>query len=177
MSVREIRKYPDPVLRLKAKKVPVVDKSVKALIDDMIQTMRAGAGCGLAAPQVGVPLRCIVLGMPEEEPYAIINPEFVKRSGEREVEEACLSVPDLAGNVKRSISVIVKGIDRHGKPIRVRGKELLAQALEHEIDHLNGVLFLDRVESPDKLFKKEKPVEVDAADIIKAEPKESVASQ
>ena len=169
MSIRPIRKYPDPVLRLKAKKVPVVDKSVKALIDDMIETMRAGAGCGLAAPQVGVSLRCIVLGMPEEEPYAIINPEIVKRVGEREVEEACLSVPDLAGNVKRSISVIVKGIDRHGKPIRVRGKELLGQALEHEIDHLNGILFLDRVESPDMLFKREKPVEVNAVEIVEKE--------
>jgi peptide deformylase len=172
MSIRPIRKYPDPVLRQKAKKVPVVDQSVKALIADMIETMRSGAGCGLAAPQVGVPLRCIVLGMPEEEPYAIINPEFVKRVGEREIEEACLSVPDLAGDVKRSISVIVKGLDRHGKPIRVRGKELLCQALEHEIDHLNGVLFIDRVESPDKIFKREKPAEVNAAEIIKSEAKE-----
>ncbi|APV44169.1 peptide deformylase [Dehalogenimonas formicexedens] len=164
MSVRPIIKYPDQVLRQKAKTVPVVDKSIKTLIDDMIETMKAGSGCGLAAPQVGVSLRCIVLGMPEEEPFAIINPEFVKRVGEREIEEGCLSVPDLGGHVKRSISVIVKGLDRQGKPIRVRGKELLCQALEHEIDHLNGVLFIDRVESPDKLFKKEKPVEVEAKD-------------
>jgi peptide deformylase len=168
MSVLPIRKYPDQVLRQKAKKVPVVDKSVKALIEDMIETMRTASGCGLAAPQVGVPLRCIVIGMPDEEPYAIINPEVVKRAGEREIEEACLSVPNLAGNVRRSLSVIVKGLDRHGKPIRVRGRELLCQALEHEIDHLNGVLFLDRVESPEKLFKREKPVEVDVTDIAKS---------
>jgi len=166
MSVRPIVKYPDQVLRQKAKTVPVVDKSIKALVDDMIETMEAGSGCGLAAPQVGVSLRCIVLGMPEEEPFAIINPEFVKRLGEREIEEGCLSVPDLGGHIKRSISVIVKGLDRNGKPIRVRGKELLCQALEHEIDHLNGVLFIDRVESPDKLFKKEKPVEVEAKDAV-----------
>jgi peptide deformylase len=166
VSVRPIVKYPDQVLRQKAKTIPVVDKSIKALIDDMIETMKAGSGCGLAAPQVGVSLRCIVLGMPEEEPFAIINPEFVKRVGEREIEEGCLSVPDLGGRVKRSISVIVKGLDRQGKPIRVRGKELLCQALEHEIDHLNGVLFIDRVESQEKLFKKDKPVEVEANDAI-----------
>ena len=166
MTARPIVKYPDKVLRQKAKTIPVVDKSIKSLIDDMIETMKAGAGCGLAAPQVGVSLRCIVLGMPEEEPYAIINPEFVKRFGEREIEEGCLSVPDLGGHIKRSISVIVKGLDRHGKPIRIRGKELLSQALEHEIDHLNGVLFIDRVESPDKLFKKEKPVEVEVKDAV-----------
>lgn len=166
MSVKPIVKYPEQVLRQKAKTIPVVDKSIKTLIDDMIETMEAGSGCGLAAPQVGVSLRCIVLGMPEEEPFAIINPEFVKRVGEREIEEGCLSVPDLGGHVKRSISVIVKGLDRNGKPIRVRGKELLCQALEHEIDHLNGVLFIDRVESPDKLFKKEKPVEIEAKDAI-----------
>jgi len=166
MSVRPIIKYPDQILRQKAKTIPVVDKSIKSLVDDMIETMKCGSGCGLAAPQVGVSLRCIVLGMPEEEPFAIINPEFVKRQGEREIEEGCLSVPDLGGHVKRSVSVIVKGLDRHGKPIRVRGKELLCQALEHEIDHLNGVLFIDRVESPDKLFKKEKPGEVDAKDAI-----------
>ena len=165
MSVRTIIKYPDKVLRQKAKTVPVVDKGIKTLVDDMIETMKAGSGCGLAAPQVGVSLRCIVLGMPEEEPFAIINPEFVKRIGEREIEEGCLSVPDLGGHVKRSISVIVKGLDRNGKPIRVRGKELLCQALEHEIDHLNGVLFIDRVESQDKLFKKEKPVEVEVQNV------------
>jgi len=176
MAVREIRKYPDQVLRQKAKKVPVVDKGVKTLIDDMIETMKSASGCGLAAPQVGVSLRCIVIGMPEEEPFAIINPEFVKRLGEREVEEACLSVPELAGHVKRSLSVIVKGLDRHGKPVRVRGKELLGQALEHEIDHLNGVLFIDRVESPDKLFKKEKPVEVDAAVAVADAAKEPAAT-
>jgi peptide deformylase len=175
MSVRPIVKYPDQVLRQKAKKVPVVDKSVKALIDDMIETMKAASGCGLAAPQVGVSLRCIVIGMPEEEPFALINPEFVKRAGEREVEEGCLSVPDLGGHVRRSESVIVKGLDRHGKPVRVRGKDLLCQALEHEIDHLNGVLFLDRVESSDKLFKKDKPVEVEASDAITALTNEQAA--
>ncbi|KTB48558.1 peptide deformylase [Dehalogenimonas alkenigignens] len=156
MAIRTICKYPDPVLRQKAKKIPLVDKSIRILVEDMIETMKDNCGCGLAAPQVGVSLRCIVIGMPEEEPYAIINPEFVKRVGEREIEEACLSVPELAGSVKRSESVIVKGLDKNGKPIRVKGRELLSQALEHEIDHLNGVLFIDRVESPEKLRKRKK---------------------
>ncbi|MEN8614674.1 peptide deformylase [Dehalogenimonas sp. THU2] len=172
MAVRTLHKHPDQVLRQKAKKVPVVDKSIKTLIDDMVETMIVCNGCGLAAPQVGVSLRCIVIGMPDEEPFAIINPEIVKRVGEREVEEGCLSVPDLMGDVKRSMSVIVKGLDRYGKPMRVKGKALLGQALEHEIDHLNGVLFIDRVESPSKLHKKEQPinsVEVDARDLIKTE--------
>ncbi|MDV2989231.1 MAG: peptide deformylase [Dehalogenimonas sp.] len=161
MALRVLHFHPDPVLRQKAKKVPVVDQSIKKLVDDMIETMQANSGCGLAAPQVGVSLRCIVIGMPEEVPFAIINPEIVKRVGEREVEEGCLSVPGLSAEVTRSVSVIVKGVDCKGKPIRVRGRELLGQALEHEIDHLNGMLFIDRVESPSKLHKKEIPAEVD----------------
>lgn len=167
MSLKTIHVHPDPVLRQKAKKVPVVDWSIKKLVDDMIETMAANSGCGLAAPQVGVSLRCIVIGMPEEEPFAIINPEIVKRVGERQVEEGCLSVPNLSAEVTRSVSVIVKGIDCKGKPIRVRGRELLGQALEHEIDHLNGMLFIDRVESPSKLHKKEQPAEVDALEVAK----------
>lgn len=119
----------------------------------MIETMKANNGCGLAAPQVGVALRCIVIGMPEQEPFAVINPEIVKRRGERQIEEACLSVPGIGGQVTRSIEVIVKGIGRDGKPVRVKGHDLLAQALEHEIDHLNGILFIDRVDSPEKLYK------------------------
>lgn len=153
MSLRTIRTHPDPALRQKAKRVPLIDKGVQSLIADMIETMKYHNGCGLAAPQIGVPLRCIVLGMPEEAPFAIINPEVVKRIGQHEVEEGCLSVPSLYGEVKRSISVIVKGIDLRGRPIRIKGKDLLGQALEHEIDHLNGILFIDRIESPEKLHK------------------------
>jgi len=110
---------------------------------------------GLAAPQVGVSLRVVVLQMPDEEPVAIINPEIVKRAGEREVTEGCLSIPGYAGEIKRSVSVTVKGLDRQGRPTRIKATGLRAQALEHELDHLNGVLYIDHLESRDKLFKVE----------------------
>jgi len=110
---------------------------------------------GLAAPQVGVPLRIIVLQMPDEKPVAIINPEIVKRIGEREVTEGCLSVPGYAGEIKRSVSVTVKGLNREGKSIRLKATGLMAQALEHEFDHLDGVLFIDHVKNSDKLYKVE----------------------
>jgi len=100
-------------------------------------------------------LRVVVLQMPGEEPITIINPQIVKRSGEREVSEACLSVPGYVGEIKRSVSVTVKGRDRQGKAIRLKDTDLMAQALEHELDHLNGVLYIDHIESPDKLHKVE----------------------
>jgi len=155
MTVLSIRSLPDPVLKKKAKKVSAIDGSIQRLIDDMIETMQQANGVGLAAPQVGVSLRVVILQMPGEEPVAIINPEIVKRSGVREVPEACLSVRGYAGEIKRSVSVTVKGQDRQGKAIRLKATDLMAQALEHEIDHLNGILYIDHIESPDKLHKAE----------------------
>jgi len=143
----------DSVLRQKAKRVTTVDGSIQRLIDDMIETMRQTNGVGLAAPQVGVSLRVVVLQMPGEEPIAIVNPQMVKRSGEREVIEGCLSVPGYYGEIKRSVSVTVKGWDRQGKTIRIKAIGLLAQALEHELDHLNGILYIDHIESQDRLHK------------------------
>lgn len=155
MAILSIRVLPDPVLRQKAKRVRSLDSSIQKLTQDMVDTMRAAPGMGLAAPQVGVVLRVIVVGLPEQEALAMINPEVVKKSGEQVVEEGCLSIPGYCGEVKRSLSVVVKGRDRTGKEIRIKAKELLAQVLEHEIDHLNGVLYVDRLESPDKLRKVE----------------------
>ena len=155
MAVRQIRALPDAVLKRKAKKVSAIDGSIQQLIDDMVETMRQASGVGLAAPQVGVPLRVIVLQKPGEEPMAIINPEMVKRAGEREVTEGCLSVPGYAGEVKRSVSVTVKGWNRQGKAIRIKATGIMAQVLEHELDHLNGVLYIDHLESRDKLYKVE----------------------
>ncbi len=132
--------------------MPAIDGSIQRLIDDMIETMRDAGGAGLAAPQVGVPLRVIVIELPGEEPFALINPEVVRRSGEREVIEGCLCVPGYRGSIKRSLSVTVKGQNRDGKLVRIKATELLAQALEHEIDHLNGMLYIDHVESMDKLY-------------------------
>jgi peptide deformylase len=135
--------------------VPSIDGSIQQLIDDMVETMRQADGVGLAAPQVGVPLRVIVLQLPEEEIMVIINPEIVKSDGEREVTEGCLSVPGYAGEIKRSVSVTIKGLNRQGKAIRIKATGLMAQALEHELDHLDGVLFVDHVKSRDKLYKVE----------------------
>ena len=155
MTVLDICHLPNPVLRQKAKRVPRIDSSIQRLIDDMIETMKKEGGVGLAAPQVGVSLQVAVLQMPKEEPFAIINPKVVKRSGEREVVEGCLSVPGYQGEIRRSVSVTVKGLDRKGKAIRIKATGLMAQALEHEIDHLNGVLYIDHIESEDKIYRVE----------------------
>ena len=156
MVMRALCSFPDDlVLRQKAKRVPTIDGSIQRLIDDMVATMQQTNGVGLAAPQVGASLRVIVLQMPGEEPIAIINPEMVKRAGDREVTEGCLSILGYAGEIKRSVSVTVKGWDRQGKPTRIKATGLMAQALEHELDHLNGVLYIDHLESRDKLYKVE----------------------
>jgi len=153
MAVLQIRTLPDPVLRQKTKRVTKVDSSIRKLIDNMIDTMRAASGAGLAAPQIGVSLRIAVIELPEEEVITLINPQVIKRTGERILEEGCLSVPGYRGEIKRSVTVKVKAQDRQGKEFRLKGEELLAQALEHEIDHLNGILYIDRLENPEKLFK------------------------
>ena len=155
MAILPIRVIPDPVLRQKSKRVRFIDGSVRKLIGNMLETMHSAPGVGLAAPQVGILLRVIVIGIPEQEDIALINPAIVRRSGERLVNEGCLSVPGYVGEIKRAVSVTVKGRDPNGKEIRLKAYELLAQALEHEIDHLNGVLYLEHLESMDKLRKLE----------------------
>ena len=156
MAIFPIRTYPDPVLRMAARSVDAVDGEVRRLIEDMIETMYAAPGVGLAAPQIGVSLRLIVIGLPEEEPFALINPEIVKRSGERPVEEGCLSVPGYRAELTRSVTVVAKGLDEQGRPLRIKARDdLLAQALEHEIDHINGILYIDHLPSLDALVKVE----------------------
>lgn len=153
MAVLQLRTLPDPVLRQKAKKVGRIDGSIQKLIDDMLETMHASNGVGLAAPQIGVSLRVAVIQLPEDEPIVLINPQVLKRQGERTLNEACLSVPDYYGEIQRALTVKVKALDRQGKEFRIKGDGLLAEALEHEIDHLNGMLYVDRVESPDKIYE------------------------
>lgn len=153
MAVLPLLSAEDPRLRRKAKRVSRLDSSLQKLIDDMIETMQHNSGAGLAAPQVGVPLRIAVIGLPGEEVMTLVNPEVVKRSGERTVEEGCLCLPGYRGVIKRSASITVKARDRRGKEIRIKAEDLLAQALEHELDHLNGTLFFDHLESIDQLYK------------------------
>ena len=159
MAIIPVRVFPDSILRQKSKRVRTIDNSIHKLIGDMIETMHSAGGVGLAAPQLGTPLRVIVIGMPEQEDIVLINPKIVRRSGERLVDEGCLSVPGYIGEIKRAELVRVKGRDQKGREIRIKANELLAQVLEHEMDHLNGVLYVDHLESMDKLRKIE-PEEV-----------------
>jgi peptide deformylase len=161
MTILPIRLAPDPMLRQKAKRVKYFDGSTQKLIEDMQETMHAAEGIGLAAPQVGVPLRIIVIGLPEEEDMVLFNPQVVRKMGERVVDESCLSIPGYVGEVQRAISVIVKARDPSGKEIRIRGEKVLSHVLEHEIDHINGILYIDHLETPGKL-RKLKPAEPEA---------------
>ncbi len=155
MAVRPLRVVPDPVLRQKAKKVRNIDASIRRLVEDMIDTMRANHGVGLAAPQVGVSLRVIVIEIPEEPVLTMVNPEIVKRSGLRDVTEGCLSVPGYRGEIKRAETITAKGLGLDGKVVRIKGQELLAQALEHETGHIQGNLYTDLLESMDDLYRLE----------------------
>ena len=152
MALREIVTIPEPVLRKKARKVTDFGSELQTLIDDMVETMRQAPGVGLAAPQVASPLRVIVIEFSDEENeetppklYTMVNPEIVRLSEELVVgTEGCLSIPGFIGNVERPEQIIVKGQNRHGQPMRVKAHGWLARIFQHEIDHLNGVLFTDR---------------------------------
>ncbi|MDA0270386.1 MAG: peptide deformylase [Chloroflexi bacterium] len=154
MTVRPIRYLGDPVLRKPARKVSRIDDSIRRLIEDMTESMYAAHGVGIAAPQIGVPLRVVVIGLPDEPPFALINPEVIKREGERRLDEGCLSVPGYRGHVTRSVFVTVKALNEQGREIRVRSEDdLLAQALEHEVDHVNGTLYVDHLDAKTDLVK------------------------
>jgi len=155
MTLHKIVTLPDPVLRRKAHAVTKFDKNLSTLIDDMVQTMREAPGVGLAAPQIGLSERLLVIEYFEREEdeenedapkkvWAVINPEIVKSSEETIMGvEGCLSIPGLLGEVERHSEVQVKGLNRHGKPMKVKAKGWLARIFQHEIDHLNGVMFTD----------------------------------
>ena len=155
MAVHRITTLPRDaeVLRTPARRVRRFDASLRSLVADMIDSMRAANGVGIAAPQIGVGLRVVVIGMPNARPFVMVNPEVVKRSGERLLIEGCLSVPGFRGRVTRSNRVLAKAQDLSGREIRVRAEDdLLAQCLEHEIDHVNGHVYIDHVPSPDQLW-------------------------
>lgn len=159
MPLREIVTLPAPVLRRKARKVTEFDNDLQGLIDDMVETMRGAPGVGLAAPQVGVSLRVIVVEFAERQEdeeegkqpapklYMVVNPEITQFSNDKEVgTEGCLSIPGFVGDVERSLEVTVKGTNRRGKPLKIKAKGWLARIFQHEVDHLDGVLFTDRAE-------------------------------
>ena len=154
MALKIIRTLPDPVLRQKARRITTIDDKLQLLIDDMIDTMRHANGVGLAANQVGILQRVVVIEIPEEEDVRVlINPEIIRREGERIIDEGCLSIPGYRGELTRSVQVRARALDRNGKPIRIRAEGLLAQAIEHEIGHINGMLYIDHLENATKLWK------------------------
>jgi len=153
MTLRQIATLPDPVLRRKARAVTRFEAELQTLIDDMIETLRDAPGVGLAAPQVGVSDRLIVVEYPEDDDQedapkklsVVVNPEIKEISAETEMGiEGCLSIPGLQGEVERSLAVTVKGQTRRGQPVKIKAKGWLARIFQHEIDHLNGVVFTDR---------------------------------
>jgi peptide deformylase len=149
MAVLPIRLYPDPVLREPAAAVGAVDESVRKLITDMGETMRAAPGIGLAAPQVGIQRRVLVYSLSEEEPIVgLVDPEIVESSGEVIESEGCLSIPGLAYDVARAQRVLVRARDGDGEVVEIDAEDLEARVLQHEIDHLDGILFIERI-APD----------------------------
>ena len=167
LVVRPILSFEHPVLRQKAKKVPRVDTSIQRLIDDLAQTMLDAPGAGLAAPQIGVPLRVCVVKGDDNQIWGLVNPEIVKHDGVQVGYEGCLSYPGWVGEVARHETVVVKGRNRHGKEVRIKSNGFTARAFQHEIDHLDGVLFIDRLTSLDTLRK---------VDELEAEEKEAAVA-
>ncbi len=159
MAVLEIKKYPEKVLIKKAQPVTSINDDLQKFIDDMIETMYAAPGIGLAAPQVGVSKQLAVIDISTQDYkfplLVIINPVILQKEGIIELEEGCLSLPEYTTKIKRAEKVLVKAMDREGKPFEIEGEGLLAIALQHEIDHLEGILLIDRI-SPIKreFFKK-----------------------
>jgi peptide deformylase len=157
MATRDLIFYGNPILRQKAKKIHRFDASLPKLVQDMFETMHANNGVGLAAPQIALSLRLFVAECTDHETgkyykVAMANPEIIKASGEQVGVDGCLSIPGYYGvNVRRANYVVVKGQDMHGKPLRITGEGYFAWVLQHEIDHLNGILYLDRLDHPEDL--------------------------
>jgi peptide deformylase len=172
MAIREIVTTPDPVLRQRARKVRAVTEDIQTLMDDMVETMRVAPGVGLAAPQVGISQRVIVVeyGEPSEDPeappkpaklYKVANPEIIRHSNDTEIaNEGCLSIPGFIGEVERYSSVTVKGLNQNGDPFRLKAKGWLARIFQHEIDHLDGVLYIDHATQIWRLEEQEMQDEV-----------------
>lgn len=148
MALRQIRLDDDPILRKKSREVEVIDDRIREILDDMVETMYAGNGVGLSAVQIGVLKRLVVIDTEYDgrPPIKLVNPVIVKQKGEQECDEGCLSFPNQFAKVVRPMEVTVEALDENGKKIKIKGKELLAQCLAHELDHLDGVLFVDRME-------------------------------
>lgn len=158
MAIRPVRIYGDPVLREKSRPIPGFDDSLRELVADMYQTMAAYNGVGLAANQVGVAQRVLVIDLPIDDEtrvrFALVNPELSERAGNETGEEGCLSIPGIYEDVKRAKKLRVRGLNEHGKPLDFVAEGFLARAIQHEVDHLDGVLFVDRLSLLKRQFLK-----------------------
>ncbi len=170
--IREIVVVEDKRLRTRCPRVPKIDSSIQQLIDDMVDTMREAPGIGLAAPQVGVLLRLIVCEV-DENLHCLVNPEIIRLEGEQVGNEGCLSIPGYIGEVRRAERVVVKARNRGGKEVRIKAEGLLARCLQHEIDHLDGILFTDRLTDP-KTFRRVADEEVEEAAAAEGETAEEL---
>jgi peptide deformylase len=163
MSVLKILKYPNKTLLEHSKEVKEIDETVSRFVDDLVETMRGSTGVGIAAPQVGRLLRIIVVDVTPKNPghgeLVLINPKIIAQSGKRKGREGCLSIPGFIANIKRSKKVTVSALDRRGKAIEIKASGFEAVALQHEIDHLDGILFLDRITDMKRDLLKRKPKE------------------
>lgn len=164
--ILEILKYPHPTLHKKAKAVKRVDSRIKKLIKSMIETMQAAPGIGLAAPQVGESVRVIVADL-GEGPFVVVNPKIKNKSGPTQIfEEGCLCLPGLVGPVERPSFVTVSGLDRNGQPITIDAEEFLATVLQHEIDHLEGKVFIDRIKNKSLIREISRKEEIENKEFI-----------
>ena len=166
--VRPILTFEHPALHQKARKVARVDTSIQRLLDDLTDTMLDAPGAGLAANQVGVPLRVCVVKGDENQIWGLVNPVLVKTAGAQVGYEGCLSKPGWVGEVERYESVVVKGLNRHGKEVRIKSTGFTARAFQHELDHLDGILFTDRLTSLDTLRRVEEVVEEEKEEAVAA---------
>lgn len=171
MAVRQILSFDHPVLRQKAKKVGRVDISIVRLLDDLAETMYAAPGAGLAANQIGVPLRVFVVKGDDNQHYGLVNPVLVRGEGSQVGYEGCLSFPGWVGEVERYERVVVKGLNRKGREVRIKTMGFTARAFQHELDHLDGILFTDRLTSLDTLRRIE---DIEAEEGVAEEQLEAV---
>jgi peptide deformylase len=146
MAIRIVRENGDEILRKRSREVEVVDEKIKQILADMVETLHSYNGVGLAGPQIGLLKRLVVIDLYDEKgPIKLVNPKIVKQKGEQEVEEGCLSFPNQFAKIIRPAEVIIEALDENGKKIKIKGEGLLAQAISHELDHLDGVLFVDKI--------------------------------
>ena len=146
MAIRIVRENGDEILRKRSREVEVVDEKIKQILADMVETLHSYNGVGLAGPQIGLLKRLVVIDLYDEKgPIKLVNPKIVKQKGEQEVEEGCLSFPNQFAKIVRPAEVIIEALDENGKKIKIKGEGLLAQAISHELDHLDGVLFVDKI--------------------------------